>query len=399
MDLLLEGDDDSPNTFTRFALSKIPYNLEWFMRMNTEIAKDPAVVGEILASEKYRGLFLSDFSEIIQRITIWLGYLQKTKANAKFSASNETTVHNFALNFIVPLLDPSYEECHTLTGYTDLVIITMQLSYAHRRRRVGPKTHKTLLHKISDSPYLMRRILPSMDGANLIQTILAEAQAGAEIRSFGQVSTLQKWTAVAVELCSHCRANHGVGQELTRWDSLLCLKKSMSSILEAQNEQRGDLPGLNPPMGGFSAMRVLSKDDKKSGVASSAQSAATPSLSLSSEDLKNLALFNIKVPTGIGALESIVTWLEEKEVFRLFQGFVKSFPCAICLRGEISRPAPEVAFKSFSLATLPDSFTGVLFGQKLGPWKINLSEKAFKDLQLSSQEGVDNCPNLLIVIS
>jgi len=390
MDLLLDGDDGSPNAFTLFALSKIPYSPESFTLLNAEIAKDPAVTGEILASEKYRGLFLSDFSEITQRIIIWLGYIPKTQAHAKSSAINEATVHSFASNFIAPLLDSSYERYHTLPGYTDLLTITTQLSYAYRRRDVGPKTHKILLHKISNCPHLMRRILPSMDGASLIQTILNEAQAGAEIRAFGVASTLQEWAAIAAELCSNCRGNHGVGEELTRWNSLLCLKKSINSILEAQNENRERLSRLNLPPSGFSGMRVLSKDEKKSGVAT----AVTPTFSLSPEDLENFALFNLKVPTGIGSLESTVAWLEEKEAFRLFHALVKSFPCALCLRGEISRSTPRVPSTSFSLATLPDSFTGILFGQKLGPWKINLSEKAFKDLQMSSKEGVKHPPLL-----
>ncbi|KAF8462269.1 hypothetical protein BDZ91DRAFT_356815 [Kalaharituber pfeilii] len=174
-------------------------------------------------------------------------------------------------------------------------------------------------------------------------------------------------------------------QKLSRWTSLNELQNSLQKILEADDKRRRELPQLPMLRGDFSGMRILSMDDKKSGNKSE-YSSLLPELPLSPEDYRNMDLFNIRRPTGIGAVEGIITRLQETETFYLFQALVKSFPCAPCL---LDKAAPTVAVpRKHHVATdLPNSFTSTLFGQKLGPWRICLSEAAFKDVQSTNKEG------------
>ncbi|KAF8462261.1 hypothetical protein BDZ91DRAFT_356694 [Kalaharituber pfeilii] len=138
-------------------------------------------------------------------------------------------------------------------------------------------------------------------------------------------------------------------------------------------------------------MRVLSADDKKSGNWTAAHSRRAslqlPDISLSPEDHHNLRRLNMRPPTGIGTVEAVLTRLQEPETFVLFEAFVKSFPCAHCLRDNLPAPIAAAPRKQLLTTNLPTSFTGTLFGPKLGPWRVSLSEKAFEDIRSASKEG------------
>ncbi|KAF8416944.1 hypothetical protein EV426DRAFT_624835 [Tirmania nivea] len=205
----------------------------------------------------------------------------------------------------------------------------------------------------------MHSILPSINGAALIQTILAEADAGAVIQVFST-----EWVTVAVELCSGCPDSHGVQAELARWASLVELRDSLSALLaEVETKQK-----------------LVSE-------------------SLSSRDRDNLGVFGLGTPTGIDHLQGLLTSLREREPI-FFRTFVNTFPCAVCLRRDIATggvPVPPKRAKKntefaqsrkpLSRDALPHSFTKVLFGDRLGHWKICLSEHAFKDLLSANKEG------------
>ncbi|KAF8460724.1 hypothetical protein BDZ91DRAFT_851386 [Kalaharituber pfeilii] len=374
MDLFFghQYDKSTSNSFTRFVLSNKPFSTQDFDKLHVELAKDPDATGLLLTSETNRALFLSDFSERIQRIIIWLERIVEANVTSKIPFNKEI-IHNFASHLVIPLLDSSYSEFFLTRGFPELIISTIQLSYIYRSRSTGPKTHKILLERVSKIPDLIRRILPSIDGAKVIQTILAEAQSGAEIRSFGTVQTLAEWTKVAVKLCQECRANHCVKDELCCWSSLLELQNTLKRVLKADSTRRSQVPHL-PQL-------------------TTSQYGTTPAspsgIPLSVTDLHALKLFNIRPPAGIGVVEATIEQLQEKETFQLFQAFVKSFPCAACLRLNtvISDSSLVTRTKPLSFSALPDSFTGTLLGSKLGPWRVCLSEKAFKDMLASNKDG------------
>ena len=119
---------------------------------------------------------------------------------------------------------------------------------------------------------------------------------------------------------------------------------------------------------------------------------------LSSRDIESLEAFGMRAPTGIGSLEGVLARLREQEPFPLLHALVKTFPCALCLRrchatsgvslpplrGSVRRGVRE----PLSTSDLPISFTSMLLGQRLGPWKVCLSERAFKDLLSADKEGI-----------
>lgn len=383
MSLQWERDLESANKFTQYVLSHTSLTPYEFVLLNTDLAKDPTLTRELINSPKYSDYFFSDFSERIERVLMLLGHTQSSRKLLENRAVNQNAIHNFAENFVVPLADTSYAVYHTSQAFHDLLVETTQLLYLYRKRGLlGVKSYITLLEKISMSPYLMRRILPSIDGAELIQNILAEAQAGSEIQSFGSTVIVTKWTNIAAELCGKC-GNHGVTDELSRWRTLLCLRESLMKLLEAGKQWQTQSTYIC----GF---KQSSLDAANPGVIITSPAAGPLTLSLSQEDLRYLALFDLSVPTGMVALEGTVTWLEEKETFRIFHTLIKSFPCLLCLRSDDIQPLYKTPQNKFSVATLQDSFTGILFGEKLGPWKISLGEKAFKDMQRSNKQGLAN---------
>jgi len=115
---------------------------------------------------------------------------------------------------------------------------------------------------------------------------------------------------------------------------------------------------------------------------------------LSSRDIENLEVFGMRAPTGIGPLEGALARLRERESFSLLHALVKTFPCALCLRRchathGVSLPTLRRGVrKPLSTDDLPISFTSTLLGQRLGPWRVCLSERAFKDLLSADKEGI-----------
>ncbi|KAF8431998.1 hypothetical protein BGX38DRAFT_1277007 [Terfezia claveryi] len=385
--LAADGVGDGRNLFTVFALSSKPYTPANLEKVNAELARDPTSAGQLLQSRTCRAIFLSDFSERVERILTWLNPLADLESarapqkRLKFQLPD--IIYGFARSLVVPLLGSEYSEYHSSRGFADLVVTTTHLSHIFRKRGVSPKTHKLLLEKISQNgQQLMRSILPSIDGAKLIQTLLAEAQAGAEIQAVGSATILAEWITAAVELCRGCSGNHELHAELAKWNSLVELRDSLTKILITDNK-RPSVTAL-----ALTQMRVLSAEDKKSG---NTNCLAPPDY-LSVQDFKNLELFNLQVPTGLSTLESVITRLRERESFSLFHVFVKSFPCALCLRRTCATDTVPVLprtmpRKQFTVDSLPNSFTSTLLGWRLGPWKICLSEHAFKDLLLANKEG------------
>ncbi|KAF8460717.1 hypothetical protein BDZ91DRAFT_798572 [Kalaharituber pfeilii] len=347
------------NGFTRFVLSNKPFSTQDFDKLHLELAKDPNATGLLLTSEINRALFLSDFSEHIQRIITWLKRIEANVTSK--NPFNKDIIHNFAFHLVVPLLDSSYSEFFPTCGFPELIVSTIQLSYVYRSRSAGPKTHKILLERVSKISDLIQRILPSVDGAKVIQTILAEAQSGAEIRSFGTVQTLAEWTKVAVKLCQGYCANHCVKAELGRWSSLLELQNALTRVL-TRRTQVPQLPQLATSQYGTTP-------------------ASPQGVPLTVADFRALELFNIRPPAGIGAVQAIIERLQEKETFQLFRAFVQSFPCAACLRTNTGTSDSSLVTRAnpLSFSALPDSFTGTLLGSKLGPWRVCLSGKAFED--------------------
>ena len=359
MDALFDGDGvpRDCNKFTTFVLSKNIYTQEEILLMNQNLAKDHTSIGELLRSKVCSAVFVSDFTERVQRILSWLQAIEES-TESNIQTINKAIIHVFNADFVLPLLD-QYPDCYTVPGFADLLVSTTYLLYVYRKRTPGPKSHKLLLEKISKSEYLISQILPSIEGAELIQKILAEAQAGAEIQSFGTVETLAEWTTAAAKLCRGCRASHGHGviDELNRWNSVLELTDSLTAILTA----------------------ILTVETSRH-----------PKISeyLSEKDKHNLELFNMRVPSGIGAMEGIILRLRERDTFNLFHTFVKSFPCALCLRSKnTSSSVAPVRQPAFSINSFHNSFTGTLFGQRLGEWRICFSEKAFKDMLAANKEG------------
>lgn len=394
MDFFLAGDGDGRNLFTDFALSSKPYTPAKLEKVNAELARDPTSASQLLQSKTCSAIFLSDFSERVERILTWLHSLadpESTRARQKRLGSQlPDIIDGFARSLVIPLLGPEYSEYHPSRGFADLVVITTRLSHVFRKRGVSPKTHRLLLEKISQNGrQLIRSILPSIDGAKLIKTLLAEAQAGAEIQALGSATILTEWTTAAVELCKGCSGNHGLHAELARWNALVELRDSLTKILLVENKRRSEtVPWWHLDL---THMRALSAGDKKSGDTN----IQAPELTdyLSPQDFKNLELFNLQVPIGLGPLEGVITRLRERESFSLFHVFVKSFPCALCLRrGTSATDMPAlprmVPRKQFTADSLPNSFTSTLLGRRLGPWKICLSEHAFKDLLSANKEGM-----------
>ncbi|KAF8445555.1 hypothetical protein BDZ91DRAFT_803569 [Kalaharituber pfeilii] len=373
MDLFFshQYDESTSNGFTRFVLSNKPFSTQDFGKLHVELAKDPDATGLLLTSETNRALFLSDFSERIQRIITWLECILEANIISKVPF-NKDIIHNFTSHLVIPLLDSSYSEFFLTRGFPELIISTIQLSYIYRSHSTtGPKSYKILLERVSKIPDLIQRILPSIDGAKVIQTILAEAQSGAEIRSFGTVQTLAEWMKVAVKLCQECRANHYVKDELYRWSSLLELQNTLKRVLKVEITRRSQVTQLPQ----LTTSQYKTTPASPSGVP------------LSAADLRTLKLFNICPPAGIGAVEATIEQLQEKETFRLFQAFVKSFPCAACFHINTVTSAFLTRANPLSFSAPPDSFTGTLLGQKMGPWRVCLSEKAFQDTLASIKDG------------
>ena len=119
---------------------------------------------------------------------------------------------------------------------------------------------------------------------------------------------------------------------------------------------------------------------------------------LSSRDIENLEVFGMRAPAATGPLEGALARLQERESFSVLHALAKTFPCALCLRRchathGVSLPPLRMGVrrgvrKPLSIGNLPISFTSTLLGQRLGPWRVCLSERALKDLLLANKEGI-----------
>ena len=267
-----------------------------------------------------------------------------------------------------------------------------------------------LLETVSRFPVVMRGILPHSEGAKVLELILKEAQSGTEVQCFGTSSDEEMakraflgWGREAWSLCKYCTAGHCVSEELDRWDELLVLRDALVSAWEmgvdARMKQRESIKRTILPK--LTEMRVLTKDDKKSGLSwDTPQHETKPQpeeerkiYEPSSDHQLLLQTLKIPVPDTISKLEAVIGQIEKSECMEIFQRLLRTFPCAACMTTPSSRTGIELPRNTLEtrnrLDTLPRQLCTTLFGRKLGPWKVCISQAGFENLKNVNKEGTN----------
>ncbi|KAI5808229.1 hypothetical protein DFH27DRAFT_650744 [Peziza echinospora] len=374
------------------------------------LLEHPEAIGFLLQSEEEHAFFISEISGSVQRIVKVLDKISEELGKKKCLERDgyATIIHHMITDLVIPLLD--LKETHDAEGVVELVVTAMDLAYGthHLQLQRRGAQYRDVLCKISDSKMLMTALLLSTLGAAFLRKVFVEHSVTKEAIFGSNISeSLLRWTEASADLCQSCPSagQHAIPTVIDNFRALKRLRSVLNRQLDKALKDRAAQPSV--PLRSFEQMTKLIMIDKeeltyKPGRASQPDSAkASPKepvksqtkgeFDLSPEDQQTLRTFTKREPQSIPTVQAILVELNSGPVFRVFKSLILTFPCATCLlKGKdeegfgIREQIPH-----HLRGQTHAGFTDTLLGEKLGIWRVCLSEQALQDLASQRNEGVN----------
>ena len=203
--------------------------------------------------------------------------------------------------------------------------------------------------------------------------------------AFHSVATLAAWTDRLVSRTASCPGQHGLGETISKWDSLSMLKTELQELQRSYAEKAENTQSVSSAraLPSLTNMKVLSKSDKKS------QNAQLKNTSryipqLSNDTASLLQTFDLRIPGSERMLRANVEALETKETINILQTITRGFPCSLCYdaltcgTASISDRAQTIDKKAPEIGSSLDLN---MLGRQVGVWKVLLSSRAIKRMQ------------------
>ncbi|KAJ5825808.1 hypothetical protein N7474_002946 [Penicillium riverlandense] len=187
-----------------------------------------------------------------------------------------------------------------------------------------------------------------------------------------------------IDLCDACTADHGTVATPEVLEKAKTLMESLRSLIRAaqENKQKSQKIENLPPL---EQMKALGVDDKKSH---HALQDSVPNIEIPANILEDLHFFGLQAQASMRGLTDSLEQLENKTIPSMMRTALKSFPCRPCmerLTGEtvaFSKPADVQLFP-----TQVSGHSYDIFGKRVGPWKVLLSERALSDVRKLAWAG------------
>lgn len=198
-------------------------------------------------------------------------------------------------------------------------------------------------------------------------------------------SLIKRITDKVIAMCDNCSADHNIEPVSQKWDALKKLVISLTGFIQTVEEQENmelrksrDLPLL-------AGMTMLDRDDKK---AYRARQQTARSLKVPESLLKQLAFFNTTKPESLRALQIALGKLQGEDTHSLMLVALESLPCRLCwerLTGSSTLPKKTLLTSETRRTDTNTKYD--IFGQKIGLWKILLSDKALRSSRKLARTG------------
>lgn len=323
------------------------------------------------ANEETQQELLLDLDEVATRLKFFLRKLD-------FGPMNKEIADEIILNIMWPII--SYASPEIADSET---VIEVLLSGFPAVLSCSTRTQESLLKALSEADDLLERWIT---GSKNSQTV--KDWVGKYKYSPRESSMLRSFTQRLMTLCDTCTHDHGVSSLSKRWHDLSKLTDFLKQQqLVYQHYQTREHEKARDTRH-FDGLRLLGKDDKKTGKSQKSLSTSAPLVPV---DVSNsLDHFGIPTPNSQRTLESALDRLQIEETSRLLSSVIDTFPCRPCNESAYN---PGRARRSFSvninLAQPSDqSFDPETFVRRIGVWKVLLSAQAVRDMKNLSRSGM-----------
>lgn len=234
---------------------------------------------------------------------------------------------------------------------------------------------------------LFEKLLASEKHAPVLQRWLSSRQ---HQQLLGQ-SLLENLTEKSISLGENCSGDHGISRECEEWRLVQELMHATNEIITSTRTENGDPASqTQAKLIPLSKMKVLGEDDKKTHQARQ-EKKKSYKLPASVED--GLIKLDILLPQGSNGLRQTREQLQGK-ASQLICAAVNSFPCRFCserLAGDMITSKVTIQSPNAYPATSNDAQVN-LYGERLGAWKILLSELAMAKARKLIESGM--LPNI-----
>ncbi|KAJ5109865.1 hypothetical protein N7532_002510 [Penicillium argentinense] len=294
---------------------------------------------------------------------IFQEYTKGTSTNGKNST-------RFIQQFLLPLLHlQDLQRPFSLDEMTELIGGSLTIMHKHSTRLL-----RAVFTEILKCDDLFESLIASKDFAHQVIPWF-------ESKKINTVFGQELGCTVAgrvLRACNACPGDHGTRNLWEDWVQLERLKQDIEYLKPSQGQEnqqpihsRGTLPVL-------SQMRPLNVNEKK---AHGMRHDPAPRVTLSSSIEKQLEALHIQCPEGTQGWAQMLKQVDDKAP-ELIEEAMKSFPCRLCserLQGHALAPAPVDAENP--LAVIPTEERIDLYGERIGHWKVLLSDLAMMSIK------------------
>lgn len=200
---------------------------------------------------------------------------------------------------------------------------------------------------------------------------------------------LMALTQRLMNMCQDCQS-HGLGDLCETWRRVTALMAAFEKMTGTQSHgdvqpmSKRDLPSLE-------TMKALRQDDKKSYKACHEEKKV---LTIDPSAQEDLELLGCPPVSSTGTLQHALDFLRHEKTPEIMHKALESFPCRVCLE-RITGSITTLAESDHSFPHKVDVGPSIdIFGKRIGPWKVLMSDAAVKTARKLAREGqcLITCP-------
>ncbi|KAJ5107749.1 hypothetical protein N7456_004424 [Penicillium angulare] len=320
-----------------------------------------------LRDESLRDLFVLHPDRTFARLEKAFGILKSNHLSAPIA-------EQIFKSIVLPLVNVeettlSLVQSVKLVGAALPLVIESPTSYLKQVAMMLLSYERLLLHLLADGKYclVLKKWLSSK------RTYLDD------IRYMAMTETL-------ISMCDACIADHDINQAHERWDQVKQLIQHLQQEIQAAEEKSKVTQSKEnlPPVG---SMKLLNVDDKKTNA--TRRESSTPFIVPESIQ-KALEKLSIPKVCSLSAMSQALVRIQTEVVPQLMRDVLETLPCRLCqerLTGADLTFSDKTCQHFYEDIDLNTPIDIEIFGKRIGPWKVVLSESAMNNAKKISRAG------------
>lgn len=356
------------NAFFDLLLQVEPPSSAQYQTVSEYVKTHPSITQ---ANEETQHELLMDLESVATRLKFFLRKLD-------FGLMNKEIADEIILNILWPII--SYASPEIADSET---VIEVLLSGFPAVLNCSTRIQESLLKALSEAEGLLERWITDSKNSHTVKDWVRKYKYNPR-----DSSMLRLFMQRLMTLCDTCTHDHGMSLLSEQWHDLSKLTDFLKQqkLVYQQNQTREHEKARDTRH--FDGLRLLGKDDKKTGKDQQSLSTSAPRVPV---DISNsLDHFGIAIPNSQRTVESALDRLQIEETSRLLSSVIDTFPCRPCNESACN---PGMTRRSFPVnmnsAQPPDqSFDPEIFARRIGVWKVLLSAQAVRDMKNLSRSGM-----------